>query len=107
MSHLKKGRLVIFGCGTGNPFFSTDTAAALRAVEIEADIFLKATMVDGVYDKDPNKYNDAVKYDSLTFSDVLNQELAVMDSTAATMCRDNDMGLLVFDLSRLIISMMQ
>ena len=100
MSHLKKGRLVIFGCGTGNPFFSTDTAAALRAVEIEADIFLKATMVDGVYDKDPNKYNDAVKYDSLTFSDVLNQELAVMDSTAATMCRDNDMGLLVFDLSR-------
>ena len=100
MSHLKKGRLVIFGCGTGNPFFSTDTAAALRAVEIEADIFLKATMVDGVYDKDPNKYNDAVKYDSLTFSDVLNQELAVIDSTAATMCRDNDMGLLVFDLSR-------
>ena len=100
MSHLKKGRLVIFGCGTGNPFFSTDTAAALRAVEIEADIFLKATMVDGVYNKDPNKYNDAVKYDSLTFSDVLNQELAVMDSTAATMCRDNDMGLLVFDLSR-------
>ena len=100
MSHLTSGKVVIFGCGTGNPFFSTDTAAALRAVEIEADIFLKATMVDGVYDKDPNKYNDAVKYDSLTFSDVLNQELAVMDSTAATMCRDNDMGLLVFDLSR-------
>ena len=100
MSHLKKGRLVIFGCGTGNPFFSTDTAAALRAVEIEADVFFKATMVDGVYDKDPNKYDDAKKYDSLTFSDVLNQELGVMDSTAATMCRDNNMPLLVFDLSR-------
>lgn len=100
LTHMKKGRIVIFGCGTGNPFFSTDTAAALRAVEIEADIFFKATMVDGVYDKDPNKYNDAVKYDELTFSEVLNQELAVMDSTAATMCRDNDMSLLVFDLSR-------
>lgn len=100
MSHLKKGRVVIFGCGTGNPFFSTDTAAALRAVEIEADIFFKATMVDGVYDKDPNKYGDAVKYDTLNFSDVLNQGLGVIDSTAATMCRDNNMSLLVFDLSR-------
>ncbi len=99
MSHLKKGRIVIFGCGTGNPFFSTDTAAALRAVEIEADIFFKATMVDGVYDKDPNKFDDAKKYDELTFSEVLNQDLGVMDSTAATMCRDNGMGLLVFDLS--------
>lgn len=100
MNHLKKGRIVIFGCGTGNPFFSTDTAAALRAVEIEADIFFKATMVDGVYDKDPHKYDDAKKYDTLTFSEVLRNELAVMDSTAATMCRDNDMSLLVFDLSR-------
>lgn len=100
MSHLNKGRIVIFGCGTGNPFFSTDTAAALRAVEIEADIFFKATMVDGVYDKDPNKYDDAKKYDELTFSEVLNHELGVMDSTAATMCRDNEMSLLVFDLSR-------
>lgn len=100
MNHLKKGRIVIFGCGTGNPFFSTDTAAALRAVEIEADIFFKATMVDGVYDKDPHKYDDAKKYDTLTFSEVLSNELAVMDSTAATMCRDNDMSLLVFDLSR-------
>ncbi len=99
MSHLKKGRIVIFGCGTGNPFFSTDTAAALRAVEIEADIFFKATMVDGVYDKDPNKFDDAKKYDELTFSEVLSQDLGVMDSTAATMCRDNGMGLLVFDLS--------
>ncbi len=100
MNHLKKGRIVIFGCGTGNPFFSTDTAAALRAVEIEADIFFKATMVDGVYDKDPHKFDDAKKYDTLTFSEVLSNELAVMDSTAATMCRDNDMSLLVFDLSR-------
>ncbi len=100
MNHLKKGRIVIFGCGTGNPFFSTDTAAALRAVEIEADIFFKATMVDGVYDKDPHKYDDAKKYDTLTFSEVLSNELGVMDSTAATMCRDNDMSLLVFDLSR-------
>lgn len=100
LAHMKKGRIVIFGCGTGNPFFSTDTAAALRAVEIEADIFCKATMVDGVYDKDPHKYSDAVKYDTLTFSEVLNQELEVMDSTAATMCRDNNMSLLVFDLSR-------
>ncbi|MBQ3566566.1 MAG: UMP kinase [Oscillospiraceae bacterium] len=100
LTHMKKGRIVIFGCGTGNPFFSTDTAAALRAVEIEADIFFKATMVDGVYDKDPHKFDDAVKYDELTFSDVLNNELGVMDSTAATMCRDNDMAMFVFDLSR-------
>ena len=100
LNHMKKGRIVIFGCGTGNPFFSTDTAAALRAVEIEADIFFKATMVDGVYNKDPHKYDDAVKYDELTFSDVLNNELGVMDSTAATMCRDNDMAMFVFDLSR-------
>ena len=98
--HLEKGRVVIFGCGTGNPFFSTDTAASLRAVEIEADVFLKATLVDGVYDKDPHKYDDAKKYDTLTFSQVLSEELAVMDSTAATMCRDNGMKMLVFDLSR-------
>ncbi len=100
MNHFKKGRIVIFGCGTGNPFFSTDTAAALRAVEIEADIFFKATLVDGVYNKDPHKYDDAVKYDTLTFSEVLSGELGVMDSTAATMCRDNNMKMLVFDLSR-------
>lgn len=98
--HLQKGRVVIFGCGTGNPFFSTDTAASLRAVEIEADIFLKATLVDGVYDKDPHKYPDAKKYDQLTFSQVIGEELAVMDSTAAAMCRDNKMTMLVFDLSR-------
>jgi len=99
ISHLKKGRVVIFGCGTGSPFFSTDTAATLRAVEIEADILLKATMVDGVYDKDPHKYTDAVRYERITFSDVLSSALAVMDSTAASMCRDNKMPMLVFDLS--------
>ena len=98
--HLEKGRVVIFGCGTGNPFFSTDTAASLRAVEIQADIFLKATLVDGVYDKDPHKYDDAKKYDRLTCSQVLSDGLQVMDSTAATMCRDNGMKMLVFDLSR-------
>ena len=100
VSHLNKGRIVIFGCGTGNPFFSTDTAASLRAVEINADIFLKATLVDGVYDKDPHKYDDAKKYDKLTFSQVINNGLAVMDSTAAAMCRDNKVKMLVFDLSR-------
>ncbi|MBQ8921935.1 MAG: UMP kinase [Oscillospiraceae bacterium] len=98
--HFEKGRIVIFGCGTGNPFFSTDTAAALRAAEIEADILMKATMVDGVYDKDPNKYEDAVKYESLTFTEVVNRQLGVMDSTAAALCRDNGMSMLVFDLSR-------
>lgn len=100
MSHLQKKRIVIFGCGTGNPFFSTDTAASLRAVETEADILFKATMVDGVYDKDPHRYSDAKKYETLTFSEIISKELGVMDSTAAAMCRDNDMSMLVFDLSR-------
>ena len=97
--HLEKGRIVIFACGTGNPFFSTDTAAALRAAEINADIIFKATMVDGVYDKDPKKYPDAVKYDTLTFTQVLNDQLNVMDMTAATMCRDNKLPILVFDMA--------
>ncbi len=96
--HLEKGRVVIFGCGTGNPFFSTDTAAALRALEIEADIIFKASMVDGVYDSDPKKNPDAKKYDVLTYSEVLNNQLQVMDSTAASLCRDNGMPLLVFNL---------
>lgn len=100
MRHFDKGRAVIFGCGTGNPFFSTDTASTLRAAEIEADIVLKATMVDGVYDKDPNLYPDAVKFDRLTFNEVLIKDLAVMDSTAASMCKDNNLPILVFDLSR-------
>ena len=98
--HFEKGRVVIFGCGTGNPFFSTDTASTLRAAEIEADIVLKATMVDGVYDKDPNKYSDAVKYDELSFNDILVKNLAVMDSTAASMCKDNNIPIIVFDLKR-------
>ncbi len=98
--HMQKGRVVIFGCGTGNPFFSTDTAAALRAAEIEADIFLKATMVDGVYDKDPKKYPDAKKYDTLDFNEILVNNLAVMDATAATLCKDNNIPILVFDLGR-------
>ena len=97
--HLEKGRVIICACGTGNPFFSTDTASALRAAEINADIILKATMVDGVYDKDPNKYDDAVKYDTLSFTRVLTDGLEVMDSTAATMCRDNNVPILVFDIN--------
>ena len=98
MRHFEKGRVVIFGCGTGNPFFSTDTAAALRAAEIEADVMLKATMVDGVYDKDPHKYPDAVKYDKLTYGDILAKGLAVMDASAASLCGDNKIPILVFDL---------
>ena len=97
--HLEKNRVVIFGCGTGNPFFSTDTATALRAVEVSADVMFKATMVDGVYDKDPHKYADAKKYDTLTFTKVLEDQLAVMDGTAATLCRDNKLPILVFDLA--------
>lgn len=96
--HLEKGRVVVFGCGTGNPFFSTDTAATLRAAEIEADVIFKATMVDGVYDSDPKKNPDAVKYDSLTFDEVVEKQLAVMDGTAATMCRENDIDILVFSI---------
>ena len=99
LKYLEKGRVVIFGCGTGNPFFSTDTATALRAVEVSADVMFKATMVDGVYDKDPHKYPDAKKYDTLTFTKVLEDQLAVMDGTAATLCRDNKLPILVFDLA--------
>jgi uridylate kinase len=89
----------VFGCGTGNPFFSTDTAAALRAAEIDADIVLKATMVDGVYDCDPKKNPNAVKYDSVTFLDVLSKDLQVMDGTAASLCRDNRIPILVFSIA--------
>ena len=96
--HLEKGRVVVFGCGTGNPFFSTDTAAALRAAEIEADIILKATMVDGVYDSDPKKNPDAKKFKTLTFQEVLNQNLGVMDSTAAAICKENNIPIIVFSL---------
>ena len=97
--HLEKGRVVIFASGTGNPFFSTDTCAALRAAEIKATVILKATNVDGVFDKDPNKYPDAVKYDVVTHSEVLEKDLKVMDSTAASLCRDNNIPILVFNLS--------
>ena len=97
--HLQKGRVVIFACGTGSPFFSTDTTAALRAAEIGADIIFKASLVDGVYDSDPHKNPNAKKYDRLTFGQVLSGHLAVMDSTAATMCSDNKIPILVFDLA--------
>lgn len=98
VAYLNDGEVVIFGCGTGCPFFSTDTTAALRAAEIEADVIFKATNVDGVFDKDPNKYSDAVKYDMLTHSEVLAKGLKVMDSTAASLCRDNSIAILVFNL---------
>ena len=96
--HLEKQRIVIFACGTGNPYFSTDTGAALRAAEIEADIFCKATMVDGVYDKDPNKYTDAVKFDTISHDEVLHLDLKVMDATAAALCRDNKTAIVVFSM---------
>lgn len=96
--HLEKGRVVVFGCGTGNPFFSTDTAAALRAAEIDCDIIFKATMVDGVYDCDPKLNPQAKKYDKLSYYDVLNKDLKVMDSTAASLCKDNNIPILVFSI---------
>ncbi len=96
--HLVTGRGIVFGCGTGNPFFSTDTGAALRAAEIEADIILKATMVDGVYDSDPKKNPEAKRYEELTFMEVLNQNLGVMDMTAASFCKDRGIPWLVFSI---------
>lgn len=96
--HLEKGRVVIFGCGTGNPFMSTDTAAALRAVEINADVILLAKKVDAVYDSDPAKNPNAKRYDDLTFAEVLQKNLGVMDSTAASLCQDNNMPIHVFGL---------
>lgn len=99
MRHLEKGRVVIFACGTGNPFFSTDTTAALRAAEIDADVILLAKKVDGVYDSDPNINPDATKFDALSYIDVLNRGLGVMDSTATSLCMDNDIPILVFGLS--------
>lgn len=98
MRHLEKGRVVIFAAGTGNPYFSTDTTAALRAAEIEAEVILLAKKVDGVYDKDPHKYDDAKKYDKLSYIEVLDQGLQVMDSTAITLCMDNNIPILVFGL---------
>lgn len=98
LRHLEKGRAVIFACGTGNPFFSTDTAAALRASEIEADIIFKATNVDGVYDRDPNAHADAVRYENVTHDQVLQMNLGVMDATAAALCRDNAIAIAVFSM---------
>ncbi len=96
--HLEKGRVVIFGAGTGNPFFSTDTAAALRAVEIDASVLIKATKVDGVYDADPQKHPGAIKFDTLSYIDVLNRRLEVMDSTAISLCMENNLPILVVNL---------
>ena len=96
--HLSKNRIIIFGCGTGSPFFSTDTAAALKAAEIGADALIKATNVDGVYDKDPNKYKNSKKYDEISYLEVLNKKLKVMDSTSTTMCMDNNIPILVVNI---------
>ena len=98
MRHMEKGRVVILGGGTGNPYFSTDTAAALRAMEIGADVLIKATKVDGVYDKDPHVYADAVKFSELTYLDAISRRLEVMDSTALTLCMDNEMPIMVLNL---------
>src|SRR4051812_11824372 len=99
MRHLEKGRVVIFGAGTGNPFFTTDTAAALRAMEIGAQVLLKATKVDGIYDKDPKKHPEAKRYNTVTFTDALRQDLHVMDATAFALCRDNEMPIIVFNMT--------
>ncbi|MFN7453024.1 MAG: UMP kinase [Pseudobdellovibrionaceae bacterium] len=96
--HLEKGRVVIFGAGTGNPYFTTDTAAALRAMEINAEILMKATKVDGIYDKDPVKHSDAVKFDKISYLEVLSRNLKVMDLTAVSLCMDNKLPILSFDL---------
>ena len=98
MRHLEKGRVVIFAAGTGNPYFTTDTAASLRAMEIHAEVLLKATKVDGIYDKDPVKHTDAKRFHRLTYLEVLQRNLKVMDSTATALCRDNKLAIVVFDL---------
>ena len=98
--HLEKGRIVIMAGGTGNPYFTTDTAAVLRGIEINADVIMKGTKVDGVYNKDPMKYNDAIKYEKLSYKQVVEQELKVMDLTAVTLCKENNFPILVFDLEK-------
>lgn len=95
--HLEKGRVVIFGAGTGNPYFTTDTAAALRAIEMETDVVIKATKVDGIYDKDPVKFADAKKYEKVTYNEVLAKDLKVMDATAISLCRENKLPIIVFN----------
>jgi len=98
--HLEKGRVVIFGAGTGNPYFTTDTAASLRAIEIEADVILKGTRVDGIYTSDPEKVSDASKYENITFSEVYEKGLSVMDMTAFTLCNENKLPIIVFDINQ-------
>jgi uridylate kinase len=100
MRHLEKGRVVVFAAGTGNPYFTTDTAAVLRALEVEAQLLIKATKVDGIYDKDPNKHSDAVRYDTLEYSEAIDNRLGVMDQTAFTMCREHQLPLIVLDYSK-------
>ena len=100
MRHLEKGRVVIFGSGTGNPFFTTDSAAALRAIEIEADVILKGTRVDGIYTADPEKDHNAVKFDTISFDDVYEKNLNVMDLTAFTLCKENNLPIIVFDMNK-------
>ena len=97
--HLEKGRIVIFGSGTGNPFFTTDSAASLRAVEIESDVILKGTRVDGVYDSDPEKNSNALKFDTLTFDQAYDKQLKIMDMTAFTLCKENEIPVVVFDMN--------
>lgn len=97
--HLEKERVVIFAAGTGNPYFTTDTAASLRAMEIDAEVILKATKVDGIYDKDPMKHDDAVRFNNLTYLEALQRDLKVMDSTAISLCRDNELPIVVFNLN--------
>ncbi|MBN4082904.1 UMP kinase [bacterium AH-315-A23] len=98
--HLEKGRVVIFGCGTGNPYFTTDTAAVLRAIEINADVILKGTRVDGIYNSDPEKFKDAIKFDTITFKDVMNKGLKVMDMTAFALSHENNLPIIVFDMNK-------
>jgi uridylate kinase len=100
MRHLEKGRVVIFGAGTGNPYFSTDTAASLRAMEIKADVIMKATKVEGIYDADPMKVKDTIKFEQITFTDVLHKGLRVMDATAISLCRENNLPIIIFNLNK-------
>jgi uridylate kinase len=100
MRHLEKGRVVIFGAGTGNPFFTTDSAAALRAIEIEAEVILKGTRVDGIYNVDPEKNKDAIKFDEISFADVLSKGLKIMDTTAFTLSQENNLPIIVFDMNK-------
>jgi len=100
MRHLEKGRVVIFGAGIGSPYFTTDSAASLRAIEIEADVVLKGTRVDGIYSADPEKHPTAERYETLTFQDVFEKNLNVMDMTAFTLCKENDLPIIVFDMNK-------